>query len=150
MIGTAIGLLGLGWVGSGSLMLGKPLFEGYPELVLTTSVMVMFFALILGTMMATINIPAQTVVQERSNDAVRGRVFAAQFTLSNAIAIPPMLFLGNLADRLGIPYVTVIVAILITIVAILNLVWAISMVRLARHRHAKHLTLHSDTTKPAP
>ncbi len=40
----------------------------------------MIFSLLTGAAMAMINIPAQTVVQEESDDSVRGRVFAVQFT----------------------------------------------------------------------
>ena len=147
MAGTAIGLAGLAWAGSGSIIAGKPLFQGYPDLILTATVLVMFFALIVGAMMTTMMIPAQVVVQERSSDAVRGRVLAVQFTLSNAIAIPPMLFIGNLADIFGIPRVTLVVAIIVAFLAMLNLGWAITTVRLARLRHAHHLSHPSDSSQ---
>lgn len=146
MIGTAVGLAGLAWAGSGSVFIGKPLFVGYPELVLTASALVMFFSLVIGAMMTTINIPAQTVVQERSNDSVRGRVLAVQFTLSNAIGIPPMLFVGNLADIYGIPYLVLAVAMLVAFLAVFNLLWAIWTVRQAHQRHAQHLA-HPDVIK---
>jgi hypothetical protein len=136
MIGVAIGLLGLAWAGSGSLIFGQPVFVRFPELFLTTSAFVMFFALIIGMTMAAINIPAQTIVQERSNDQVRGRVLAVQFALSNLIGIPPMLFIGNLADIFGIPRVTIFVAAFVALLALLNLVWALATYRAARrHTH---------------
>lgn len=135
MIGVALSLMGLAWAGSGSLIFGQPLFVRFPELYLTTSAFVMFCALVIGMTMAAINIPAQTIVQERSNDAVRGRVLAVQFTLSNLIGIPPMLFIGNLADIYGIPYVTVLVAALVAFFALVNLVWAVTRYRAARSRH---------------
>lgn len=146
MIGTAIGLIGLSWAGSGSVFIGKPLFVGYPELILTATALVMFFSLVIGAMMTTINIPAQTVVQERSNDSVRGRVLAVQFTLSNAIGIPPMLFIGNLADIYGIPYLVLAVALIVALLAGFNLLWAVWTVRQARQRHAQHLP-HSDAIR---
>jgi MFS family permease len=135
MIGVALGLLGLAWVGSGSLIFGQPLFVRFPELYLTASAVVMFFALIIGMTMAAINIPAQTIVQERSNDAVRGRVLAVQFTIANLIALPPMLFVGNLADVYGIPRVTVFIAAAVAFFALVNLGWAVTRYRAARaHR----------------
>jgi MFS family permease len=137
MIGVAIGLLGLAWVGMGSAIFGEPVFVRFPELYLTTSALVMFFALIVGMAMATINIPAQTIVQERSNDAVRGRVLAVQFTISNTVAIPPMLFLGNLADVYGIPRVTVLAAVLVAGLALVNVVWTVTAYRAARARHSR-------------
>ena len=123
MLGVAVGLLGLAWVGSGSLVFGEPLFTRLPELYLTASALVMFFALVIGMTMAAINIPAQTIVQERSHDAVRGRVLAVQFTIANVVAIPPMLFIGNLADVYGIPRVTILVAALVACLALVNLLW---------------------------
>ncbi len=145
MIGVAIGLGGLAWAGGGSIVFGQPLFIGRPDLVLTTSAAVMFSSLLIGMMMATINIPAQTVVQERSSDAVRGRVLAVQFTLANALGIPPLLFAGNLADVYGIPLVILTIAIIIALLALFNLAWAVSMVRLARQRHAQHLADSPDS-----
>jgi MFS family permease len=97
---------------------------------------VMFFALIIGMTMATINSPAQTIVQERSNDAVRGRVLAVQFAVANLVGIPPMLFIGNLADIFGIPRVTVFIAAFVALLALVNLVWALMTYRAARLRHA--------------
>jgi MFS family permease len=135
MLGVALGLLGLAWVGSGSLVFGEPLFTRLPELYLTASALVMFFALVIGMMMAAINIPAQTIVQERSHDAVRGRVLAVQFTIANVVAIPPMLFIGNLADVYGIPRVTILVAALVACLALVNLLWVARTYRAARARH---------------
>lgn len=143
MIGVTLGLMGLAWVGSGSLIFGQPLFVRFPELFLTTSALVMLFSLVIGMTMAAINIPAQTIVQERSNDAVRGRVLAVQFTIANLIALPPMLFVGNLADVYGIPRVTVFVAAVVAFFALINLAWAITRHRAAR---ARHNVTHSHST----
>jgi len=150
MIGVAIGLAGLAWAGSGSLIFGQPVFVRFPELFLTTSACVMFFALIIGMTMAAINIPAQTIVQERSSDAVRGRVLAVQFTLANLVGIPPMLFIGNLADIFGIPRVTIFVAAFVALLALLNLVWALATYRAARVRRAHLAAQHSNPTHPSP
>lgn len=120
MFGMGLALAGLAWAGGGSGPFDKPLFYQYPELVITTAASIMFFSLVAGMAMALINIPAQTLVQEESSDAVRGRVFAVQFTLSNAIGIPPMLFVGTLADIYGIPRVTFVAAIVIILIAVFN------------------------------
>ncbi len=134
MILLALALVGLAWAGGGIGPLGVPLFHIHPELLLNTTALVMIFALGIGLTMAMINIPAQTIVQERAEDAVRGRVLAVQFTLSNAFAIPPMLLVGNLADRIGIPQITVDISIFIAILATANLIWAI----LQRHHTQPH------------
>src|SRR5512142_746307 len=121
MFAIGLSLAGLAWAGGGSGPFDRPLFQDHPELVISTAAIIMVFSLTAGIAMAMINIPAQTLVQEESNDAVRGRVFAIQFTLSNALGIPPMLFVGNLADILGIPRVTFGIAVFIVLLAVLNL-----------------------------
>ena len=138
-----------GWVGgAGGGAERVPLFRLHPELVLSTASFVMLFALLTGVAMAAINIPAQTVVQERTHDDVRGRVMAVQFTISNALGIPPMLFIGNLADIYGIPQVTFAVAGLVVLLAVLNLAWMMWATRQARLRHAAQI--HSSSTPKQP
>jgi len=68
------------------------------------------FAL-LGAMVAYVLIPAQTVVQQQTPDALRGRVLSIQYMASNGLAILPLLFVGALADLLGIPSVLMLLAI---------------------------------------
>jgi MFS family permease len=132
IVGMAMAMGGLAWVGSGTIVFRMPLFIGHPELMISTTMWVMIFSLLAGMMMASINIPAQTIVQERSSDELRGRVLAVQFTLANLVGIPPMLFLGNLADIFGIPSVTIAIALAIAMVALLNVAWAIAHFRSAR------------------
>ncbi len=129
MFALGLALMGLAWAGGGHGPFDKPLFVGHPELVITTAASIMFFALFVGLAMALINIPAQTIVQEKSPQVVRGRVLAVQFTLSNALGIPPLLFVGEIADVFGIPRVTFIVALCIVLLAGLNLFWLGSLDR---------------------
>ena len=58
-------------------------------------------AFIMGAGVAMITVPAQTVMQERSPAEVRGRVISFYFMSSNLVAIPPMLFIGVVADQIG-------------------------------------------------
>jgi MFS family permease len=141
-----LALAGLAWAGGGGGPFDRPLFRAYPDLVISTSASIMLFALILGMAMAMMNIPAQTVLQEESEDAVRGRVLAIQFTLANALGIPPILFFGNLADIYGIPRVTAIIAGVIFLFAILNLAWSGAL-----HRLPIPSSKHSeDSASPTP
>ena len=126
-------MLGLAWAGNGSVIFGQPLFKAYPELIITTAAAVMAFALLMGISIAMIQIPAQTIVQERATDHVRGRVMAVQFTLANALGIPPLMFVGTLADRVGIPSITLFVGIFIIILAFINIAVVRSII-LLRHR----------------
>lgn len=58
-------------------------------------------AFLMGAEIAMITVPAQTVMQERSPAEIRGRVIAFYFMTSNLVAIPPMLFIGVVADQIG-------------------------------------------------
>lgn len=143
MFGLALGVAVLAWAGGGIGPLGEPLFQEHPELLLSTSASVMISSLGIGLTLAMINIPAQTIVQEKANDSVRGRVLAVQFTLSNAFGIPPMLFIGSLADIVGIPRITLASALVIAMLAVLNMVWTLSRSRSA-HRQIQHASPSSD------
>ncbi len=57
---------------------------------------------ILGVSLDMINIPAQTVMQERAPEEERARVFSFQFMLYNAGSIPVLMFAGVIGDTLGI------------------------------------------------
>ncbi len=67
----------------------------------------MFFA---GVAIDFINIPAQTAVQEYTPERLKGRVLALQLMLYNALSIPVILFIGGIADTLGLPIVIYLVA----------------------------------------
>jgi MFS family permease len=70
-------------------------------------------AAILGVCNAFILVPSQTMLQERSQDHVRARVYAAFFTISNTISFLPTLFAAALADLYGSVRVLVGVALLL-------------------------------------
>ncbi len=152
MLLLALAMAGLAWAGGGVGSFGVPLFQEHPELLLSTTASVMISALGIGLTMALINIPAQTIVQEQANNAVRGRVLAVQFTLSNALGIPPMLFIGNLADIAGIPRITVGVAAVIAVLALLNFSWLVSGGRSTHQTLSEeaHLTSHPSDSSSHP
>ena len=51
----------------------------------------------LGVAMACVNVPAQTIMQERAPETSRARVLSLQFMLYNAGSIPVLLFAGAVA-----------------------------------------------------
>jgi Na+/melibiose symporter-like transporter len=59
-------------------------------------------AFVLGVALDMVNIPAQTVMQERAPEEERARVLSFQFMLYNAGSIPVLLFAGVISDTLGI------------------------------------------------
>jgi hypothetical protein len=85
---------------------------GLSILVLLT----MAFAGPLGFTYALVNAPAQTVLHERAPAEMRGRVFAAQVVLANAVGILPLIVAGSVADIFGVS--PVLFAIALTVAAI--------------------------------
>jgi len=65
-------------------------------------VLTMAFAGPLGFTYALVNAPAQTVLHERAPADMRGRVFAAQVVLANAVGILPLIVAGSVADIFGV------------------------------------------------
>ncbi len=118
LVAMGFTLGGLAWVGRGHELVKLPIFKAWPEIYPSVAGVVMTCALLLGMEVALVSIPAQTTLQEDSPPVVRGRVFAVLFTVSNLVAIPPMLTIGNLADRMGIPRVTLLVATLVLLIAV--------------------------------
>ena len=88
---------------------------------LTFTPIVMLLAFLLGISLALIAVPAQTSLQERSPVELRGRVFALLYTLTSLVVIVPLLFIGALADRIGIPVVSLLIALLTLVVALYSL-----------------------------
>ncbi|HUZ78308.1 MAG TPA: MFS transporter [Chloroflexota bacterium] len=75
----------------------------------------LFLLLIIGFAFAYVVVPAQTQVQELTEDENRGRVFSIQLMLASAFMIIPLLFFGSLADAFGITQVLAGMGILIAI-----------------------------------
>jgi hypothetical protein len=109
LIVAGLAFAGMGWVALGYNTLMEPILRRYPNAAFSLTTATMALAFVLGLCLAGVNILAQTVVQGESPAYIRGRVLAMQFTLSNLVGIPPMLALGGLADRIGIPRVMEIV-----------------------------------------
>jgi len=71
------------------------------------------FAMLLVICNAFILVPSQTMLQERSNEAVRARVYATFFTISNSVAFIPIFFAAAAADLFGVENVLLVVAALV-------------------------------------
>ncbi len=80
-----------------------------PGVVGIVSVM-MVLAAFLGFEAALVMIPSQTVLMERTPVPIRGRIFAVQIMLGNVASILPLVFLGGLADFIGVTRVIAIIA----------------------------------------
>lgn len=71
------------------------------------------FAAILGICNAYILVPSQTMLQERSHEAIRARVYATFFTISNSVAFVPIFFAAAAADLFGVVNVLLVMAVIV-------------------------------------
>ncbi len=122
LAGAAMATLGL----SGLLyrtFAGEPLATT-PMVGYIVAVIIMLFALA----NAVVGVSAQTLLHENTDDASRGAVFGALYTLVNIAATLPVLFAGILADLTSVTKVIALGGIIILLIAIYEIYW------LLRHR----------------
>jgi MFS family permease len=62
----------------------------------------MVLAAVFGCSLGALLIPAFTVLQERTDEAIRGRIFGGIFTVINAAVAVPLVLAGGLADGFGV------------------------------------------------
>ncbi len=115
---------------------GAPIALVRPEWLFSATGLVGVCSAVAGVALALILIPAQTAVQEGAPDEIRGRVLTVQFTLYNALGIPPLLTISGLADVFGIPDMTLALGVLLLLIAALDVYYARRLVHRARRRPA--------------
>jgi MFS family permease len=91
---------------------------------------VMLLSLVAGVGFVGMIVASQTIIQERVPVAVRGRVFAVQLVLSNLISIIPLVFLGGVADLVGVGPTMVALGVAL-LLAGLGTIWAHRQLTLA-------------------
>ena len=123
------GFTALGLVTQGYRILPEPLLRLYPHAALSLTTAVMGISLLMGLTMSGVSILGQTILQEASPPAVRGRVFALQFMLNNLIGIPPMLTIGGLADWVGIPQVMLGLGVAVVMASVVSIYFTLSPAR---------------------
>jgi MFS family permease len=75
---------------------------------------------VLGIATALLNAPAQTIVQERANSNLRGRVLAVQQALAAAVTIPPLLAVAFVGQVLTVSQTLGIVAVVVFLAGVLS------------------------------
>lgn len=106
MAGLMLGLMALSrWILDPFWLFSTP--------VAAVATMAGLFAVLLGICNAFILVPSQTMLQERSHESVRARVYATFFTISNTVAFIPIFFAAAFADLFGVVNVLLIVALLV-------------------------------------
>jgi MFS family permease len=79
---------------------------------LGVAILLTFFV---GIALDLINIPAQTVMQERSPDWIKGRVLSVQGMVLNGVTVPFVFLMGIAADTLGLAAALEIVAVVVVL-----------------------------------
>src|SRR5262249_46222220 len=113
LVGMAVSLVALGFspylwsfVTHGVGFFIRP--ESLPE-VFSLVTLVMVIAFLLGLSFAMVNVPAQTALMENAPTEMRGKLFAVQLVFGSLVSVLPLLFLGQLADQIGISQVVVLI-----------------------------------------
>jgi hypothetical protein len=100
VVGVGVAILGLALLEPAVSALGEALDTSISLATLTT--LAVLLSMTFGFSAAFIAIPGQTVLQENSTDAIRGRVLAMYFMVSNAASFFPIVIAGSAADSVGI------------------------------------------------
>lgn len=79
-------------------------------------------AAILGVCNALVLVPSQTILQERSHEHIRARVYATFFTITSVVSFVPIFFAAAAADFFGVVRVLAAVAILLILVGATSLI----------------------------
>lgn len=83
-----------------------------------SGVLVAMIVFVLGFVNAMVSVAAQTILQEHTTDASRGKVFGALGMLINLAATLPVLFAGVLADLTSVTTVLMALGILLLVFAV--------------------------------
>ncbi len=140
---AAAGFAALGFVSRDYSVLRIPIFDVYPERVLSLTGMVALIALVVGFAVYGVITIAQTTIQKYTPASLRGRVFTVQFMVTNLVGMIPLLAAASIADWLGIPETLRWLAILCAAVALM------STAAFRRSSTGGEAALGVDTTPPA-
>ena len=96
-------------------------------------------AAILGVCNALVLVPSQTILQERSHENIRARVYATFFTITSVVSFVPIFFAAAAADLFGVVRVLAAVALMLIVIGATSLIRA----RIAqRQRYERVRTRH--------
>ncbi len=101
LTGASIALLG--YISRDYNALRIPIFDVYPQRIVSVTSLVALVSLPLGFGLYSVNTIAQTMVQRLTPQELRGRVFTVQFMLASLVGLAPLLITAVMADLIGIP-----------------------------------------------
>lgn len=94
-----------------------------PQILMINIIHIMIFlAFVLGFAIAFIFIPANTTLQEETNDESRGKIYGVLNTFIGIMSIIPVLLVGGLADLFGVKIILSGVGIIVLAIAIFRTV----------------------------
>jgi len=116
-------LMALGIVG----IIEQALYYHYPfddiSLPMIVALFVAVLVFILGLMNGLLSIAAQTLLQEHTTDASRGKIFGALNMMINIAATLPILFAGILADLFGVARVVTLLGVVLLAFGLAQIYW---------------------------
>ncbi|HKZ50561.1 MAG TPA: MFS transporter [Dehalococcoidia bacterium] len=83
----------------------------------------MAYSFPIGLFHSLVQASAQTILHERAPAELRGRLFATQSILANALSLLPIILLGAIADLIGVGLVGVVVAGFMALAAGVSFFW---------------------------
>ncbi|HEY7123283.1 MAG TPA: MFS transporter [Ktedonobacterales bacterium] len=98
---------------------------------------ILLVMLLMGLAVDCVTLPAQTRMQERTSDEVRGRILALQFLLLNGFTIPTVLLMGQLADRFGLVAALNVLAVIIAVTSFGSVYYGVFSQRRRKQRAEK-------------
>jgi MFS family permease len=104
-------------------------------------------AAVLGVCNALVLVPSQTILQERTHEHIRARVYSTFFTVTSVVSFIPIFFAAAAADFFGVVTVLSAVAVLLIAVGAFSL---ISAYRGRRERSGRVRTRHRQGPEALP
>ncbi|HEX9039363.1 MAG TPA: MFS transporter [Ktedonobacterales bacterium] len=89
---------------------------------------------LIGIGLDFVNVPAQTILQDRSPDWIKGRVFAVQYLMLYAVTVVYVPFIGWLADHFGLSAALLVVALTVAAAGALTVYLRLKISRRERQR----------------
>ena len=130
-----------------SRILLELIFPGDEVPIMLEAVIAGALAAVLGVANAFVLVPSQTILQERSHEHIRARVYATFFTVTSVVSFIPIFFAAAAADVFGVVSVLGAVALVLFAVGVVS---RLHHERLRRRRLERVRTRHRQGPKPVP
>ncbi|HVB65138.1 MAG TPA: MFS transporter, partial [Nitrolancea sp.] len=102
--------------------IGSALWESAEQVGVLTVTIAAFFAALLGLANSLVLVPSQSLLQSASPEAIRARVYATFYTVSNSVAFLPIIFAGALADLFGVVKILVVLGAVLLVIGVIQVI----------------------------